>query len=228
MEQYGESESCHLLTIAKPVRYARKRIANLDASSPRELQASCCTAEGLYFCFACATGFHFADRRLGSLDLFHVFWTACISCNESILMLKQRRAYGSANIEVLVAASLLIAVIGLLSSMVPRLGNVWKASRNNQLATHELANQLELLTAIPELQLSQALENLRVSPDLTDALHNAVLRHQLLDDASGRRIVLSIDWERTVDAKPISMVAWLPSQKTGGELRQESDTRGTP
>ena len=228
MEQYGESKSYHLHTVAKPVGHARRRIANLDASLPRELQASCCTARGLHLCFACATGFHFADRRLCSLDLFHVFWTACLSCNESNLMLKHRRSYGSANIEVLVAASLVLAVIGVLSSMVPRLSNVWKASRNNQLATHELANQLELLTAIPESQLSQAIENLQVSPDLTDALHNAVLRHQLLDDASGRRIILSIDWERTVDAKPISMVAWLPSQKTGGELRQKSDTRGTP
>jgi len=142
--------------------------------------------------------------------------------------MKRKRAQGSANIEVLVAASLLLAVIGLLSSMVPRLGNVWKASRNNQLAAHELANQLELLTAIPESQLSQALENLRVSTDLMDALHNAVLRQQLLDDASGRRIVLSIDWERTVDASPITMVAWLPSQEKGSELRKEGETKGTP
>ncbi len=143
-------------------------------------------------------------------------------------MFKRKRARGSANIEVLVAASLVLAVIGVLSTMVPRLGNVWKASRNNQLATHELANQLELLTAIPESQLSHALENLQVSSDLKDALHDVVLRHQLLDDANGRRIVLSIDWERIVDAKPITMVAWLPTQNKGGEEQVETETRGAP
>jgi hypothetical protein len=143
-------------------------------------------------------------------------------------MSKQNRTRGSTNIEVLVAASLAIAVIAVLSSMVPRLGNVWKATRNNQLATHELANQLELLTSIPQSELSQVLENLQVSTDLKEALHNAVLRHRLIDDSSGRRIVLSIDWERVVDAKPITMVAWLPSQNKSGEVRDEVETRGTP
>jgi hypothetical protein len=143
-------------------------------------------------------------------------------------MFKRKRARGSANIEVLVAASIVLAVIGVLSSMVPRLGNVWKASRNNQLANHELANQLERLTTIPESQLSQALENLQVSSDLRDALHDVVLGHQLLDDANGRRIVLSIDWERIVDAKPITMVAWLPAQKKSGEDQVETETGGAP
>ncbi len=143
-------------------------------------------------------------------------------------MFKRKRALGSANIEVLVAASLVLAVIGVLSSMVPRLGNVWKASRNNQLATHELANQLELLTAIPESQLNQALENLHVSSDLKDALQGVVLSHQLLDDSNGRRIVLAIDWERIVDAKPITMVAWLPAQKKSGEDQLETEAGSAP
>ena len=101
--------------------------------------------------------------------------------------------------------------------MVPRLGNVWKASRNDQLATHELANQLETLTAMPESQLSHALENLQVSSDLTNCLQGAVLSHQLLDDENGRRIVLSIGWDRVADAKPISMVAWLPKNASRGK-----------
>jgi hypothetical protein len=143
-------------------------------------------------------------------------------------MFKRKRDRGSTNIEVLVAASLVLAVICVLSSMVPRLGNVWKASRNNQLATHELASQLEMLTAIPESQLTKALENLQVSSDLKETLHDVVLRHQLLDDANGRRIVLSIEWERIVDAKPITMVAWLPAQKKSGEEQVETETRGAP
>ena len=131
-------------------------------------------------------------------------------------MWNRRRAVGFTNIEVMVSASLVLVAIVALSSMVPRLGNVWKDSRNNQLATHELANQLETLTLIPESQLSQALENLQVSDDLTNCLHGAVLSHQLLDDEHGRRIVLSIEWDRVADAKPISMVAWLPKSNLRG------------
>ncbi len=132
-------------------------------------------------------------------------------------MMSRNRARGFTNIEVIVSASLLLVAIGALSSMVPRLGNVWKASRNDQLATHELANQLETLTAMTESQLSQALENLQVSADLTNCLQGAVLSHQLLDDENGRRIVLSIDWDRVADAKPISMVAWLPKNNSRGK-----------
>ena len=131
--------------------------------------------------------------------------------------MSRNRARGFTNIEVIVSASLLLVAIGALSSMVPRLGNVWKATRNDQLATHELANQLEMLTAMPESQLSQALEHLQVSEDLTNCLQGAVLSHQLLDDENGRRIVLSIDWDRVADAKPISMVAWLPKNNSRGK-----------
>ncbi len=131
-------------------------------------------------------------------------------------MWNRNKTRGFTNIEVMVSASLVLVAIGALSSMVPRLGNVWKDSRNHQLANHELANQLESLTAIPESQLGQALENLQVSADLTNCLQGAVLSHQLLDDEHGRRIVLSIEWDRVADAKPISMVAWLPKRNSRG------------
>jgi hypothetical protein len=143
-------------------------------------------------------------------------------------MSNRKRVRGFTNIEVFVSAGLLLTAIATLSLFVPRLGNIWRVTRNDQLATHELANQLEVLTAIPELQLSQALESLQVASELTNSLPNAVLSHQLLDDEHGRRIVLSIKWDRVADAKPISMVAWLPSQKQDGQLTGKNDAGGTP
>ena len=162
------------------------------------------------------------------MDLFHVFWPAYFLGDESYVMLDRSRFRGFTNIEVFVSAALVLAAIGTLTSLVPRLGNVWRISRNAQLATHELANQLEVLTAIPETQLSQALEGLQVSPDLSNALPNAILRHQLLDDESGRRIVLFIEWDRVADAKPISMVAWLRTKQQDGKSIDESDAGTTP
>ena len=143
-------------------------------------------------------------------------------------MCDRKRVSGFTNIEVFVSAGLLLTMIATLSLFVPRLGNVWRITRNDQLATHELANQLEVLTAIPEIQLSEALESLQVAPELTNALPNAVLSHQLLDDEHGRRIVLSIKWNRVADAKPISIVAWLPSRKQDGQLTSKSDAGGRP
>ncbi len=54
-------------------------------------------------------------------------------------MLIRNNARGFTNIEVMVSASLVLVAIGALSSMLPRLGNVWKASRNNQLGSQYLA-----------------------------------------------------------------------------------------
>ena len=130
-------------------------------------------------------------------------------------MMKRKRVRGFTNIEVLVAASLVLAVITTLCAMVPKLSNLWRSSRNPQLATHELANQLEVLTSIPESQLNQALENLEVSSELKNALNHAVLDHKLIDDEHGKRLVLSLQWERVTDSKPIAMVAWLPIKKQG-------------
>ena len=162
------------------------------------------------------------------MDQLHVFWAPCILGDESYLMLDRNRIRGFTNIEVLVSSALVLAAIGTLTSLVPRLGNVWRVSRNDQLATHELANQLEVLTAIPEPQLRQALESLQVSSELMNSLPNALLRHKLLDDENGRRIVLSIEWDRVADAKPISMVAWLPNKKQDEQLTNKKGARGTP
>lgn len=143
-------------------------------------------------------------------------------------MFDRNRIRGFTNIEVLISSALVLAAIGTLSSLVPRLGNVWRVSRNDQLATHELANQLEVLTAIPEPQLRHALESLQVSAELTNSLPNAVLRHKLLDDENGRRVVLSIEWDRVADANPISMVAWLSTKKQARPFTNNSNARGTP
>ena len=53
---------------------------------------------------------------------------------------------------------------------------------------------------------------------------------EIVDDTADflRRIVLTIEWDRVADAKPISMVAWLPTKKQDGQLTNKNGARGTP
>lgn len=119
--------------------------------------------------------------------------------------------HGTTTLEVIVAGTLLLATLGSLFTLVPHLGKLWRSSRDYHIAINELANQLEAITILPESDQDKALEKLEVSSDARDVLHSPELSHQLIDDESGKRIVLSIQWQREPDAKPVSMTAWISS-----------------
>jgi hypothetical protein len=192
------------------------------------LQASCRTATSLHLGFSRATDIDFDDRGDGTLDLLYVFRATCLTYHCGVSIMKRRTNKGISNLEVLVAATLVLAAIGVLGTIAPRLGNLWKMSRNHQLAAHELANQLEQLTLMSDAQRTQAFEKLQVSPELAISLPNAVLQHRLIDDEHGRRIVLSLVWDQIAGAKPISLVGWLPAQGSPDRKTETADLQVAP
>jgi Tfp pilus assembly protein PilV len=119
------------------------------------------------------------------------------------------RRRGVSTIEVLVAASLLMSVIGVSSSLVSRITKVYQATRHYQIAVNELANQMEVLTILSESEQKNTLKNLSLSPPVAEVLPNAKIEGRIIEDDSGARIVLSIRWERGSNAPPIELVAWL-------------------
>jgi hypothetical protein len=125
--------------------------------------------------------------------------------------MKLRR--GSFSVEIVISATVLLAAIGLMASMIPRIGRSWRETRNYQLATHELANQLELLTSLDSGELTTALANLNVSEELIDELPGATLTAEKSSDEFGTRIRLEIGWDRGPDSQPISMIGWC-SERT--------------
>ena len=111
--------------------------------------------------------------------------------------------------EVVVAATLVVSMIGIVVPLAVRIGRVWQSTRQYRLAYNELSNQMELLTSIGESQCAAELSQLKISDKLTDALPGARLQGELVRDHDGTRLVLSLDWERGSKSVPIALVGWL-------------------
>ena len=115
--------------------------------------------------------------------------------------------------ELLVAAGLMVSVLGFMTSLTFQTGNIVKSVRHYQVAIHELANQLELLTSLNEVERKAMLENLKPSDSGMDALPEATLSGEVVVDSDGTRLVLSLDWDRGANGTPVSMVAWVDTKE---------------
>ena len=111
--------------------------------------------------------------------------------------------------DLVVAATLLVAVLSVVTPLAVRSGRLWQDSRHYRLAVDELSNQLERLTSLNQAQRETALAELSPSPQVRDRLQNAVLKAETIDDVDGRRLVLQLQWDRVGPAKPVSLVAWI-------------------
>ena len=126
------------------------------------------------------------------------------------------RRRGALAIEVLVACSLLLAMIGLMATLTSRIGGIVKETRYYRLAINELSNQMERLSSMERTECESALEHLSVSPEIRESLDEAQFQGRLLDDSDGVRIVLELNWNRNGPAVPVSLVGWL--KPTTGKL----------
>ena len=111
--------------------------------------------------------------------------------------------------EVVVAATLVVSMIGIVVPLAVRTGRVWQSTRQYRLACNELSNQMELLTSIGETQCKAELSHLKISDLLADSLPGARLQGELVSDHDGTRLVLNLDWERGSKSVPIALVGWL-------------------
>jgi hypothetical protein len=116
---------------------------------------------------------------------------------------------GSAVIELIVAATLLITGLSLLGTVAFRTGKLWQDTRHRQLALDELTNQLERLTSFEESQIDELLEELTLSTAVDSVLPSAKLSGRKLSDDNGTRVVLEIEWNRLGAAEPLTLVGWL-------------------
>jgi hypothetical protein len=116
---------------------------------------------------------------------------------------------GSAVIELIVAATLLITGLSLLGTVAFRTGKLWQDTRHYQLAINELTNQLERLTSLDESEIDEQLGELTVSTAVENVLPFAKLSGRKLIDDNGTRVVLEIEWDRLSKAEPLTLVGWL-------------------
>ena len=142
--------------------------------------------------------------------------------------MKQRIASkrrGSTATEVIVAATLLLSMIGLVVPTTVRAGRIWRDSRHYQIATNELSNQFEYLSSLSEADRAVALTQLQVSEQSRQSLENARLAASLAEEADGVRLTLMLDWDRGAHSQPVKIVGWLNSTVTEGPAQVEDGSK---
>jgi hypothetical protein len=112
-------------------------------------------------------------------------------------------------VEALVAATILMVGVLVVAKSSASLRSMWKETRHYQLACDELANQLQHLKTLSVVEVEQQLKTLSVSKQIVQALPEATLQGELLQDKLGNRVRLSITWKRLGQAVPLSLVGWL-------------------
>lgn len=135
-----------------------------------------------------------------------------------------RRRPASTLIELLVAFTLLTALLGAALPLIVRHQQLLASARTYRLALDELSNQLETLSALDAEQLPGALETLAPSSFAAERLRGAELGAVL--DAAGEqpRLTLSLTWDEPGRRdKPLTLVAWLdpPAQPPAKQSQEE-------
>lgn len=112
--------------------------------------------------------------------------------------------------ELIVASALLIGGMSLVGRLTVSNGRLLQQSRQDRLAMDEITNQLEWLTTLPSDEVAAAIKDLAPSKHAVSALSNPTLNGELFEDDEGKRVTLSIQWEKPQPSAPIRVTAWLP------------------
>jgi len=122
------------------------------------------------------------------------------------------RRPGMSTLEVIVAFTLLSGVLAALAPLVVKHRRLLTAQRDYRLALDEVSNQLERLTALPDGELSAALQQLKPSEFAAAKLPGAELRGEIETIDFGRRLRLWLTWDEPERrGAPVSLAAWIVS-----------------
>lgn len=129
------------------------------------------------------------------------------------MIFDSRPRRGTSLIELLVAATLLLSGITVVTQLTVAAGRMWQQTRHERLAMEELSNQLEYLIALEPDQRATALQALAPSPLAVEVLPEVNLTADAIADQDGSRLELSLVWGGR--PKPITLVGWIgPAEST--------------
>lgn len=129
---------------------------------------------------------------------------------------------GTTIAELLVASSLLVTGITLISRGAVQTLRLRQDARHYQLALDEVANQLDPLTAMPTQDRLSALEALQPSEMIQTILPNPKLKAETINDENGERVVIQLEWDRMSTSKPVSLVGWVSNSIASFEIEVRS------
>ena len=119
--------------------------------------------------------------------------------------------------EMIVAATLLVSVFSVVTSLAVRNGRLRQDARHYLVALDELSNQLDRLTALDGERLAKALDEVTPSQHARNVLPSPKLSAETIVDADGRRLVLRLLWDRSGKAIPLTLVGWLAPPPAAAE-----------
>ena len=120
-----------------------------------------------------------------------------------------RTNHGFSKVELLVASSLLSALVLIAVPLITRLQNVWKSTRMYQIATLELANRMDALRELEPEACEAAIGSLQVSERLKASLPNVELTGEMVRTEEETRIILRMKLDPAVRQQPIILIGWL-------------------
>ncbi|WP_037199617.1 type IV pilus modification PilV family protein [Rhodopirellula baltica] len=112
-------------------------------------------------------------------------------------------------IELVVAASIMIALMSVVTSLTFRIHGVWKDTNQQRIATWAVSSELERITSLPWAEIATALEELEASEELQNALTEPEWSGDFIDDELGPRVALRLDWKRRHPGTPLELVGWV-------------------
>ena len=137
---------------------------------------------------------------------------------------KRIHRHGITVTELVVSASLLVSAMAVVAPLAIQSTRIWQDTRKNQMVIDELSGQLERLIHLDPVRRREAIESLRPSDHVRSTLPSAEIEAHVVRDGSGVRIVVSLDWDRLGDPKPVSLVGWLDPVST---VEQDAEVTST-
>lgn len=131
---------------------------------------------------------------------------------------------GTTLTEMVVAATLMVSTMGIVAPLTVRTGRLWQDSRRYQLVMDELSNELERLASLTAEQRQPAMADLAPPDHLQATLPSATLVAETIRDADGTRLLLSMNWDRPGNPKPVTLVGWLDSMPGNSAIDTSSET----
>jgi len=121
----------------------------------------------------------------------------------------RRDRTGFALAELIVAATLLLAGLAIVTQGTVQTKRLMQDTRQYNLAIDELSNQLERLTAMASPERAEAISDLQPSEEIRSILVDVSLRAVEIHDDDGNRISMSIEWDRGGPTAPLTLVGWV-------------------
>ena len=116
---------------------------------------------------------------------------------------------GTTVADLLVAATLLGAMVTTMMTLTIRSGRLRQETRHQQLALDELSNQLERLLSLDAKDRESEMASLFLPEHIIATLPGAKLDGKSIGDENGTRIELNLSWDHPIQSTPLSLVGWV-------------------